>query len=73
MRSYKFSQGSGAPLNMMVSPTQFGFEGVVVQKESATGTWSLNRLRIDPASGAATGLVHGFGNFTDEVWFDYLV
>lgn len=68
MRSYKFSQGSGAPLNMMVSPTQFGFEGVVLQKESATGTWSLDRLRIDPASGAATGLVHGFGNFTDEVW-----
>ena len=68
MRSYKFSQGSGAPLNLMVSPTQFGFEGVVMSKESATGTWSMSKLRIDPSSGAGTGLVYGFGNITDEVW-----
>jgi PKD repeat protein len=68
MRSYKFAQGSGAPLNLMVSPTQFGFEGVVMSKESATGTWSMNKLRIDPASGAGTGLVYGFGNTTDEIW-----
>ena len=68
MRSYKFSQGSGAPLNLMVSPTQFGFEGIVMSKESSTGTWSMSQLRIDPASGAGTGLVYGFGNETDEVW-----
>jgi len=68
MRSYKFAQGSGAPLNLMVSPTQFGFEGIVMSKEAATGTWTMNKLRIDPASGAGTGLVYGFGNITDEVW-----
>ena len=68
MRSYKFAQGSGAPLNMMISPTQFGFEGIIMSKESSTGTWSMNELRIDPASGAGTGLVYGFGNETDEVW-----
>ena len=62
MRSYKFSQGSGAPLNLMVSPTQFGFEGIIMSKEASTGTWSMDRLRIDPASGAGTGLVYGFGN-----------
>jgi len=68
MRSYKFAQGSGAPLNLMVSPTQFGFEGIIMSKEIATGTWSMNKLRIDPGSGAGTGLVYGFGNITDEVW-----
>jgi len=68
MRSYKFSQGSGAPLNLMVSPTQFGFEGIIMSKESATGTWSMDRLRIDPSTGAGTGLVYGFGNVSDEVW-----
>ena len=68
MRSYKFSQGSGAPLNLMVSPTQFGFEGIIMSKEASTGTWSMDRLRIDPASGAGTGLVYGFGNISDEVW-----
>ena len=68
MRSYKFAQGSGAPLNLMVSPTQFGFEGIIMSKEAATGTWSMDRLRIDPSSGAGTGLVYGFGNITDEVW-----
>ncbi len=68
MRAYKFNQGSGAPLNLMVQPTQFGFEGAVLSRDSATGSWSMSRLRVDPSSGAATGLVHGFGNTTDEVW-----
>ena len=39
-----------------------------MSKDSATGTWTMNRLRIDSATGAGTGLVHGFGNTTDEVW-----
>ncbi len=68
MRAYKFYGGTGAPLNLMVQPTQFGVTGTVMAKDSATGTWTMNRLRIDSATGAGTGLVHGFGNTTDEVW-----
>jgi len=68
MRAYKFAGGTGAPLNLMVQPTQFGVAGTVMAKDSSTGTWSMSRLRIDSATGAGTGLVHGFGNTTDEVW-----
>ena len=68
MRAYKFAGGTGAPLNLMVQPTQFGVAGTVMAKDSSTGTWSMSRLRIDTATGAGTGLVHGFGNTTDEVW-----
>ena len=68
MRAYKFSQGSGAPLNLMVQPTQFGFKGAIMSRDAVTGTWSMSSMRIDSGSGAGTGLVHGFGNTTDEVW-----
>ena len=68
MRAYKFAGGTGAPLNLMVQPTQFGVAGTVLAKDSSTGTWSMNSLRIDSGTGAGTGLVHGFGNTTDEVW-----
>jgi len=68
MRAYKFAQGSGAPLNMMVQPTQFGFEGAIMARDAVTGTWSMSSMRIDSGTGSGTGLVHGFGNTTDEVW-----
>ena len=68
MRAYKFAQGSGAPLNLMVQPTQFGFDGAIMAKDADTGTWSMSSLRMDSGTGAGTGLVHGFGNTTDEVW-----
>ena len=68
MRAYKFAGGTGAPLNLMVQPTHFGVAGTVLAKDSSTGTWSMSRLRIDENTGAGTGLVHGFGNTTDEVW-----
>jgi len=68
MRAYKFAGGTGAPLNLMVQPTQFGVAGVVMAKDAATSTWSMSRLRIDTQTGAGTGLVHGFGNETNEVW-----
>ena len=68
MRAYKFTQGSGAPLNLMVQPTQFGFEGVIMARDSVTGTWTMTDMRVDSGTGAATGLVHGFGNSSDEVW-----
>ncbi len=68
MRAYKFAGGTGAPLNLMVQPTQFGVTGSILAKDASTGTWSMTSLRIDSQSGAGTGLVHGFGNTTDEVW-----
>ena len=68
MRAYKFTQGSGAPLNLMVQPTQFGFEGVIMARDSVTGTWTMTDMRVDSGTGAASGLVHGFGNSSDEVW-----
>lgn len=68
MKSYKFSQGDGKPLNLMVLPTQFGFVGTILVKEAATGTWAMSKLRIDPATGIGTGLVHSFGNSTSDVY-----
>ncbi|MGB1435997.1 MAG: PKD domain-containing protein [Candidatus Thalassarchaeaceae archaeon] len=68
MRSYKFSQGNGDPLNLMVLPTQFGFVGSILVKEASTGTWTMSKLRIDSATGVGTGLVHGFGNTTSDVY-----
>lgn len=68
MRSFKFSQGNGKPLNLMVLPTQFGFAGSILVKEASTGTWTMSELRIDPTTGVGTGLVHGFGNITSDVY-----
>jgi len=68
MRAYKFAGGTGAPLNLMVQPTNFGVTGTVMIKDSATGSWTMDRLRIDSATGAGTALVHGFGNTSSEVW-----
>ncbi len=67
MRSYKFSQGTGEPLNLMVLPTQFGFAGSMLVKEAATGTWAMSKLRVDANTGIGTGLIHDFGNLTSEV------
>ena len=39
-----------------------------MSKEDSTGTWSMDRLRIDSEDGRGTGLVNGFGNLTSEVW-----
>ena len=46
MRAYKFNQGSGAPLNIMVQPSEFGFEGALLAKDSSTGSWSMSRMRL---------------------------
>lgn len=67
LRSYEFSQGTGEPLSIMISPTQFGFAGSLLVKESATGTWAMTKLRIDASTGKGTGLVQDFGNLTSEV------
>ena len=55
-------------MSILVQPDRFGFEGVVLSKEDSTGTWSMDRLRIDSEDGRGTGLVNGFGNLTSEVW-----
>lgn len=68
MRAYKFNQGSGAPLNIMVQPSEFGFEGALLAKDSSTGSWSMSRMRVDPVTGSITGLIHDFGTDVDEVW-----
>ena len=36
--------------------------------QAATGTWTMSELRIDSSTGIGTGLIHGFGNTTAEVW-----
>ena len=68
LRSFRFSGGDGSPLSILVQPDRFGFEGVVMKKESSSGIWSMEKLRIDPENGFGTGLVHGFGNSSSEVW-----
>ena len=68
LKSFKFSQGNGDPLSILVQPDRFGFEGAILAKNYPSGTWTMNDLRIDPSDGKGTGLVHGFGNDTSEVW-----
>lgn len=68
LRSYRFTQGTGDPLNLMVQPDRFGFEGAILIREAATGTWTMSELRVDSTTGIGTGLIHGFGNTTAEVW-----
>ncbi len=77
LKSFRFTQGDGYPLSIMVQPDRFGFEGAVLSKEEASGTWNMESLRIDSSDGSGTGLVHGFGNTTSEVlllvWYNSLV
>ena len=77
LKTFRFTQGDGYPLSIMVQPDRFGFEGVVLSKEEASGTWTMDKLRIDSSDGRGTGLVHGFGNATSEVlllvWYNSLV
>ena len=77
LKSFRFTQGDGYPLSIMVQPDRFGFEGAIVSKEASSGTWTMEKLRIDSSDGRGTGLVHGFGNTTSEVlllvWYNSLV
>ncbi|MFL2978380.1 MAG: PKD domain-containing protein [Candidatus Poseidoniales archaeon] len=68
VRAWRFASGTGAPLNVMVSPSEFGFDGILLQKDAVAQTWSTSDLRFDPGSGIGTGVVEGFGNITDEVY-----
>ena len=68
LKSFKFTQGNGDPLSILVQPDRFGFEGTILVKDFPSGTWTMQDLRIDSNDGKGTGLVHGFGNTTSEVW-----
>ena len=68
VRIFRFVGGTGAPLNLMVSPSEFGFDGAIVKKDAAAQTWSMDRMRFDPGTGIGTAVVPGFGNSTDEVY-----
>ena len=77
LKSFRFTQGDGFPLSIMVQPDRFGFEGAVLSKEDSSGTWTMEKLRVDSSDGSGTGLVHGFGNTTSEVlllvWYNSLI
>ena len=76
-KSFRFSQGDGYPLSILVQPDRFGFEGAILSKEDSSGTWAMEKLRVDADDGKGTGLVHGFGNTTSEVflivWYNSIV
>ena len=61
-------RGTGEPLSIMISPTQFGFAGLTSSKGSPQQElWAMTKLRIDASTGKGTGLVQDFGNLTSEV------
>jgi len=66
--AFRFKDGTGAPLNIKVQPTEIGFAGAMLKKDANSGAWSMERLRFDPATGVGTGLIPGFGNVTDDVY-----
>jgi PKD repeat protein len=75
VRAYKFIQGTGAPLNVMVQASEVNFGGRLLYKDVASGTWVAEKLVFN--GGMATGLVPGFGNISDEayviVWYESMV
>ena len=75
VRAYKFTGGTGSPLNVMVQASEIGFAGRLVYRNIATGTWTSEPMIFN--GGVATGLVTGFGNVSDEVyvltWYESLV
>mgnify|MGYP001166837336 FL=1 len=75
VRAYKFTGGTGSPLNVMVQASEIEFAGRLVYREIATGTWTSVPLEFN--GGMATGLVSGFGNVSDDVyvltWYESLV
>ena len=68
LKSFRFTQGDGYPLSIMVQPDRFGFEGAILSKEESSETWTMEKMMVDSSDGRGTGLVHGFGNTTSEVW-----
>ncbi|MEE2812620.1 MAG: PKD domain-containing protein, partial [Candidatus Thermoplasmatota archaeon] len=68
VHAFRFLDGTGSPLNLMVQPTELGFAGSILKRDAVSGVWSMERLRFDPVTGIGTGLVNSFGNATDDVY-----
>jgi PKD repeat protein len=66
--AFRFKDGTGAPLNIMIQPNELGFEGAILKHDSSAGTWSMERMRFDSTTGIGTALVPSFGNVTDDVY-----
>ncbi|MDP6324115.1 MAG: PKD domain-containing protein [Candidatus Thalassarchaeaceae archaeon] len=68
VHAFRFLDGTGSPLNLMIQPSELGFAGTILTHDAAAGTWSMERLRFDPLTGIGTALVPSFGNITDDVY-----
>ena len=68
VHAFRFKDGTGAPLNIMIQPTELGFAATTLTRNAAAGTWSMDRLRFDPMTGIGTALIPSFGNVTDDVY-----
>jgi len=68
VHAFRFLGGTGAPLNIMVVPSEFGFNGKILRHDVASNAWVMEDMRFDPVTGVGTGLVHGFGNQSDDVY-----
>ena len=68
VHAFRFLDGTGAPLNLMIQPTELGFAGTILTRNAASGSWTMERLRFDPSTGIGTALVPSFGNVTDDVY-----
>jgi len=68
VHAYRFLDGTGAPLNIMVQPSELGFAATIMARDATAGTWSMERLRFDSLTGIGTALIPSFGNMTDDVY-----
>ena len=68
IRAYRYTGGTGAQLSIRVQPSESGFMGSLLQRDSSTGTWSISNMVVDPTSSDLLGLVQSFGGDTDDVW-----
>ena len=68
VHAFRFLDGTGAPLNIMIQPSELGFAATVMTHDAVTGTWSMDQLRFDEFTGIGTALIPSFGNVTDDVY-----
>jgi len=68
VHAFRFKDGTGSPLNIMIQPSELGFAATALSHDAAAGTWSMEQLRFDPMTGIGTALIPSFGNVTDDVY-----
>ncbi len=68
VHAFRFKDGTGAPLNIMIQPSELGFAATALSHNAAAGTWSMEQLRFDQLTGIGTALIPSFGNVTDDVY-----